>query len=180
MVTEIATSWTDFSCQYFFAIQTIRWSPKWRPRWHLVWLTVGFFYRILNVRRHRYRTSESTTWNEVSPVLATELELKQLTAGERYQIQINTASHRIESATPIQLQHTLCQYPVHLQNCVLLGFTGFYWVLLGSTGFYCVLLRILRVLVVLLGSTGSLLGCSTVVPSFTGYTEIDSISILLH
>ena len=57
----------------------------------------------------RYRTADSTNWNELTATIGTEIELKQLVAGERYQVQINTASHRVESADPIELQHTLCK-----------------------------------------------------------------------
>lgn len=56
----------------------------------------------------RYRTSDSVNWNELSSISGTETELKQLSAGERYVLLINSASHRVESASPIELQHTLC------------------------------------------------------------------------
>lgn len=42
------------------------------------------------------------------------MELKQLTAGERYILVINSASHRVESANPLEFQHTLCKLTAHL------------------------------------------------------------------
>lgn len=50
------------------------------------------------------------SWTELSSVVSTDTELKQLIAGERYVLLINSASHRVESAAPIELQYTLCEY----------------------------------------------------------------------
>lgn len=55
------------------------------------------------------------SWSELSSVPNTDTELKQLTAGERYVLLVNSASHRVESASPIELQHTLCQYFIVLE-----------------------------------------------------------------
>lgn len=68
-----------------------------------------------------YRTADNVSWSELSSVVNTETELKQLTAGERYVLLINSASHRVESAAPIELQHTLCELSSDMQadrNCV--------------------------------------------------------------
>ena len=62
----------------------------------------------------RYRTSDSVNWSELSTVGGTESELKQLSAGERYVLLVNSASHRVESASPVELQHTLCM----LNTCI--------------------------------------------------------------
>ena len=56
----------------------------------------------------RYRTSDSVNWGELNTIAGTETELKQLSAGERYVLLINSASHRVESSSPVELQHTLC------------------------------------------------------------------------
>ncbi|KAI9561811.1 hypothetical protein GHT06_012772 [Daphnia sinensis] len=60
----------------------------------------------------RYRTADNVSWTELSSVVSTDTELKQLTAGERYVLLINSASHRVESAAPIELQYTLYPNPV--------------------------------------------------------------------
>ena len=60
----------------------------------------------------RYRTWDNINWNELSTNVATEMELKQLIPGERYALQITTVSHRVESATPLEMRHTLYPNPV--------------------------------------------------------------------
>jgi len=60
----------------------------------------------------RYRTSDSAEWKELNSITGTEMELKQLIAGERYILVINSASHRVESANPLEFQHTLYPNPV--------------------------------------------------------------------
>lgn len=61
----------------------------------------------------RYRTSDSVNWAELNTISGMESELKQLSAGERYVLLVNSASHRVESANPVELQHTLCKDSFH-------------------------------------------------------------------
>ena len=58
----------------------------------------------------RYRTADNINWSELNAIGGSETELKHLSAGERYVVQITSASHRVESPAPIELQHTLCKF----------------------------------------------------------------------
>ena len=79
-------------------------------RYNIIYLIYQLLKIVISYVFHSYRTADNVSWSELSSVASTDTELKQLTAGERYVLLINSASHRVESAAPIELQHTLCEY----------------------------------------------------------------------
>ncbi|XKL59004.1 hypothetical protein PGB90_000020 [Kerria lacca] len=61
----------------------------------------------------RYRTEEKEKWIKLPSVKdTTEAEILDLTPGEKYFIQINTASYGVESIHPLQMNHTVRPNPV--------------------------------------------------------------------
>ncbi|CAH0561415.1 unnamed protein product [Brassicogethes aeneus] len=60
----------------------------------------------------RYRGDSDSNWVKLPPVHNTEAEVLDMTAGERYTIQVNTVSYGLESNEPQQLNHTVRPNPV--------------------------------------------------------------------
>lgn len=64
----------------------------------------------------RYRTESDTQWVRLPsvPASSTEAEVTDMTAGERYTIQVNTVSAGVESLYPQQVNHTVRK----CNNCI--------------------------------------------------------------
>ncbi|XP_049825437.1 tyrosine-protein phosphatase 10D isoform X2 [Aethina tumida] len=60
----------------------------------------------------RYRSDSDNNWVKLPPVHITEAEVADMTAGEKYTIQVNTVSYGLESNEPQQLNHTVRPNPV--------------------------------------------------------------------
>ncbi|KAG7207331.1 hypothetical protein KM043_008998 [Ampulex compressa] len=60
----------------------------------------------------RYRTEDDPRWVKLPSVKETEAEVADMTAGERYTIQVNTVSYGVESPYPLQVNHTVRPNPV--------------------------------------------------------------------
>ncbi|XP_011258051.1 tyrosine-protein phosphatase 10D isoform X4 [Camponotus floridanus] len=60
----------------------------------------------------RYRTEDDPRWVKLPSVRDMEAEVADMTAGERYTIQINTVSYGVESLYPLQVNHTVRPNPV--------------------------------------------------------------------
>ncbi|CAG9762794.1 unnamed protein product [Ceutorhynchus assimilis] len=60
----------------------------------------------------RYKTGSDNQWVKLPAVQNTEAEVTDMTAGERYTIQVNTVSYGLESNEPQQLNHTVRPNPV--------------------------------------------------------------------
>ncbi|CAH0385398.1 unnamed protein product [Bemisia tabaci] len=61
----------------------------------------------------KYRTEEEKTWVRLPGVTGPpEAEIAEMTPGERYIIQVNTASYGVESIHPLQVNHTVRPNPV--------------------------------------------------------------------
>lgn len=58
----------------------------------------------------RYRSDSDNNWVKLPPVHITEAEVADMTAGEKYTIQVNTVSYGLESNEPQQLNHTVREY----------------------------------------------------------------------
>ncbi|XP_029043043.1 tyrosine-protein phosphatase 10D isoform X3 [Osmia bicornis bicornis] len=55
----------------------------------------------------RYRTEDDPRWVKLPSVRETEAEVADMTAGEKYTIQVNTVSYGVESLYPLQVNHTV-------------------------------------------------------------------------
>ncbi|XP_076062887.1 protein tyrosine phosphatase 10D [Oratosquilla oratoria] len=60
----------------------------------------------------RYRTIESDLWTDLPPINQSVATVDNLQSGERYVIQVRSVSHRVESFTPEEVQHTVSPNPV--------------------------------------------------------------------
>ncbi|CAK9816464.1 Tyrosine-protein phosphatase 10D [Anthophora quadrimaculata] len=60
----------------------------------------------------RYRTEDDPRWVKLPSVRETEAEVADMTAGEKYTIQVNTMSYGVESLYPLQVNHTVRPNPV--------------------------------------------------------------------
>ncbi|XP_034187138.1 protein tyrosine phosphatase 10D isoform X1 [Osmia lignaria lignaria] len=60
----------------------------------------------------RYRTEDDPRWVKLPSVRETEAEVADMTAGEKYTIQVNTVSYGVESLYPLQVNHTVRPNPV--------------------------------------------------------------------
>jgi len=77
----------------------------------------------------RYRTEDDPRWVKLPSVRDTEAEVTDMTPGEKYTIQVNTVSYGVESLYPLQVNHTVSEYVIHLlynfsitiENCIFLS-----------------------------------------------------------
>lgn len=60
----------------------------------------------------RYRTESDRQWVKLPSVRTTEADVTDMTPGEKYTIQVNTASHGVESTHPQQVNQTVRPNPV--------------------------------------------------------------------
>lgn len=60
----------------------------------------------------RYRTESERQWIRLPSVNSTEADVTDMTPGEKYTIQVNTASHGVESPSPQQVNQTVRPNPV--------------------------------------------------------------------
>lgn len=60
----------------------------------------------------RYRTESDKQWVRLPSVNSTEADVTDMTPGEKYTIQVNTASYGVESPNPQQVNQTVRPNPV--------------------------------------------------------------------
>lgn len=60
----------------------------------------------------RYRTESEKQWVRLPSVRSTEADVTDMTPGEKYTIQVNTASYGVESPNPQQVNQTVRPNPV--------------------------------------------------------------------